>query len=533
MVKTTRRGAIKLAGGAVAATAGSYAFRPVITRPGPQLHDATEPMAREALEAELMGLMEIEAAERAEESLVEFARQAWPIIEPKSPFEQTWHIDAIAEHLQAVSIGELHRLLINVPYGTGKSLFVSVCWPVWDWIDNAARRFLTVSHREPLALRDALKSRRIMRSPWFRRNWGNRFHMRPDQDTKHRYENSQTGARVSSGLTRGGAMGERADIIICDDPHNIKQAAFSATQRLDTLETWDLEVETRLNRDDSGGIVIVMQRLHQNDLSGHVLDGEADWEHLMIPMEFEPERKCFTRIGWEDPRTHAGELMWPSRKSAQWVADERARLGGFGASGQLQQTPIPREGGIFQRSWFDIVKQAPVKAARCRFWDLASTKEAKGIDPDWTVGALAAATDDGVTYLEDVIRVRETPGEVEKIVRQTAVNDGKLVRIRMEQEPGASGKIVIDHYARHVLPGFTFKGVPSGASKQARAEPMSAAAEAGNFKLVRGGWVMPWLAEAEVFPSGDSHDDQVDAASGAFNDLWGMGERKVLRYKIY
>lgn len=174
-------------------------------------------------------------------------------------------------------------------------------------------------------------------------------------------------------------------------------------------------------------------------------------------------------------------------------------------------------GSKFQRQWFEVVDQAPAETRRVRYWDLAATEPKPGADPDWTAGALLTERD-GVFYVLDIKRARTNPAGVEALILQTAELDGKPVSIFMEQEPGASGVNAIDHYARRVLKGFTFRGVKTTGPKEVRANPVSAAAANGNVKLVRGPWINAFLDEAESFPGG-AHDDQVDAVSGAFERL--------------
>lgn len=171
----------------------------------------------------------------------------------------------------------------------------------------------------------------------------------------------------------------------------------------------------------------------------------------------------------------------------------------------------------FQRQWFEIVDAAPADARRVRFWDLAATEPKPGKDPDYTAGALVGEKS-GVYYILDIRRARATPAGVEALIKQTAELDGKAVDIYMEQEPGSAGVNTIDHYARTVLKGWTFRGVRSTGPKEVRANPVSSAAEAGNVKLVRGAWINDFLDEAESFPGG-AHDDQVDAVSGAIDKL--------------
>lgn len=176
-------------------------------------------------------------------------------------------------------------------------------------------------------------------------------------------------------------------------------------------------------------------------------------------------------------------------------------------------------GGLFERQWLGIVESAPPGGRACRYWDLAATAVKPGRDPDWTVGALVIVKD-GVWYIADIRRIRGTPQTVEALIAQTADLDGRQVAIRMEQEPGSSGVAVIDHYARRVLPGWDFKGDKKTGDKVNMARPVSAAAEQGNVKIVRGTWISAFLDEAEAFPQGP-HDDQIDAVSGAFRELGG------------
>jgi predicted phage terminase large subunit-like protein len=178
---------------------------------------------------------------------------------------------------------------------------------------------------------------------------------------------------------------------------------------------------------------------------------------------------------------------------------------------------VREPGGMFERAWFEIVDEAPANIPAVRYWDLAATERKEGTDPDWTVGARISFAS-GVTYVCDIRRVRAKPGDVERLIRQTAEADGKAVTIHMEQEPGSSGVNVIDHYRRNVLPEFAFYGDKVTGAKTERARPLSSAAQAGNVKLVRGSWIPTFLDEAEAFPNA-SHDDQVDAVSGGRSKL--------------
>jgi predicted phage terminase large subunit-like protein len=183
---------------------------------------------------------------------------------------------------------------------------------------------------------------------------------------------------------------------------------------------------------------------------------------------------------------------------------------------------------MFDRTSFVVVDQSEIpmvssSARAVRFWDLAATEpNSNNPDPDWTVGTLMLF-DKGIAYILDVKRARVKGEKVEQLVQQTANEDGPSVAIRMEQEPGSSGKALIDQYARYVVPGRDFTGIRSTGDKVTRARPFAAAAANGNIRLLRSAWLTEWLDEMSAFPEAANHDDQVDSATGAFGYLTGLG----------
>jgi predicted phage terminase large subunit-like protein len=185
-------------------------------------------------------------------------------------------------------------------------------------------------------------------------------------------------------------------------------------------------------------------------------------------------------------------------------------------------------GTLFDRTDFPIIDGSDVpeitsQARAVRYWDLAATEPHSGnTDPDWTVGTLMLF-DQGISYIMDVRKVRAKSDKVETLISQTAQEDGKTVAIRMEQEPGSSGKALIDQYARYVVPGWDLQGIRSSGDKETRARPFAAAVANGNVRLVRGKWITDWLDEISSFPEACNHDDQVDSAVGAFTFLTGLG----------
>src|SRR5215470_14376711 len=286
--------------------------------------------------------------ERAARGFREFVRQAWVIVEPSTAFVPGWHIDAIIDHLEAVTRGQIRNLLINVPPRHMKSLLVSVFWPAWEWIRCPERRWLYSSYGAQLSIRDSVKCRRLIESPWYQRYWCERFRLTTDQNTKTRFDNDRSGYRIATSVG-GAATGEGGDRIVCDDPHNVQEAE-SDSVRKGTLDWWDIVMSTRVNDPKTAAKVVVMQRCHQQDLSGHLLE-QGGWEHLCLPAEYEGPQ-CTTSIGWTDPRTEHGELLWPERFGPQEIESLKRSLGSYAAAGQLQQRPSPAGGGIFKRYWF-------------------------------------------------------------------------------------------------------------------------------------------------------------------------------------
>ena len=230
-----------------------------------------------------------------------------------------------------------------------KSLAVSVFWPVWEWIRHPHRRWLYASYAMSLSVRDSLKCRRLIESNWFQSMWGDRFALASDQNAKHRFENDKTGCRIATSVG-GSATGEGGDRVVVDDPHNVRHRESDAIRRA-TLEWWDQTMSTRLNDPRTGAKVIVMQRIHEKDLSGHVLE-QRGYEHLCLPAEFEPTRNCETRLGRPDIRKCEGELLWPDRIGRSQISDFKFRLGPSGYAGQFQQRPAPAGGARFRAEWF-------------------------------------------------------------------------------------------------------------------------------------------------------------------------------------
>jgi predicted phage terminase large subunit-like protein len=285
-----------------------------------------------------------------ERSLMQFIREAWHIVEPGNPYIHGWHADAITAHLEAVGDGEITRLLINVPPGFSKSLFTSVFFPAWIWTRNPAARFLCTAHAQTLAVRDSTKMRRLVQSEWYKKRWPNVV-LTGDVNAKTKFETTATGFREA--LAFESMTGSRGDFVILDDPHSV-DSALSDVQRETTITTFLEALPTRLNNPASSAIVVIMQRLHESDVSGVILEKGLPYVHLMLPMEFDPNRRCVTEIGFEDPRQDEGELLFPERFPESVVERDKQVLGPYAYAGQFQQQPSPRGGGIIKREYFQL-----------------------------------------------------------------------------------------------------------------------------------------------------------------------------------
>lgn len=448
--------------------------------------------------------------EYCKRSLANFAKEAWHVLEPSTPLKWGWALDAICQHLEAVSSGQITSLLMNVPPGMMKSLLTGVIWPAWEWgpLGRPDLRYLGTSHKQDLAIRDNTKCRRLIQSEWFQKRWP--IALMGDQNAKTKFENDATGFREAMAFTS--MTGSRGDRVILDDPLSADDANSEAAL-LAAETTFTESLPTRMNNELSAKVVI-MQRLHTRDTSGLILAKKLDYVHLMLPMEYESERKCSTSIGFIDPRGVDGELIFPERFGKKQVDDLKTTMGSYAVAGQFQQRPAPRDGGMFKRSWFKVVGAIPAGTTFYRGWDLAaSTGQASA----YTAGVKIGKSPDGRFVIAHVARDRLSPAGVEALIVNTASQDGRECKGSIPQDPGQAGKAQAQ-YLIGKLAGYTYRATPESGDKATRAEPLAAQAEAGNVDILIGDWNEAFLVEAETFPN-SSFKDQIDAASRAFNEL--------------
>lgn len=518
-----------------------------------------------------------ELALACQSSLSTFVRQAWCIVEPQTPFVSGWHIDTICEHLEAVTAGQLPRLAINQPPRTMKSLTVNVFWPAWEWLTSPWIRWLMATYAADLALRDSTKCRDVIQSRGgveeggllarigyrgLLRLLGQSWELTGDQNAKQRYNNTATGFRLATSR-KGMGTGEGGDRIVIDDPISAEQSR-SKTERDAVNAWWDGTMTTRFNNQRATAVV-VMQRLHENDLTGHLLAKESGWHHLCLPARYEPshpfvypdrvklpERRYPVQnrdggVGEEivpggrelpgDPRIREGELLEPVRLSDAELDRLAKELGSYGFAGQAQQRPAPAEGGMFKRWWWKRwtpESLPPFWERVVTSWDMDFGSTVEGTS--YVVGQVWGI-DGADFYLLAQIRLRMTFTESLRAVRAMAdfmpSATAKLV------EKKANGAAVVDMLTRQI-PGM-IEIEPEG-GKEVRAAALEPIVEAGNVFLPRADYIPcpgdyeptateDFIDEYAVFPNGSS-DDQVDAGSQMVN--WILGKRvdvNVITYK--
>lgn len=422
-----------------------------------------------------------------------------------------------------------------------KSLIVSVFWPAWVWLERPEWRGLFSAYAGDLALRDSVRCRSILEHPWYRSTFQPQWELSGDQNAKSYFENTRKGFRLS--LSVGGkATGFRGDALVVDDPLNAKEQ-HSEAAREEVKFWWDQVMSSRLNDMRVGAKVVIMQRLHEDDLSGHVL-AKGGYEHLCLPTEFEPARRSTTSIGFADPRQLPGELLFPEMFPAPVVDGIKKDLGGAGFAGQHQQRPNPAGGGLFQRHqwryWQPVGASLPPVVIRNLDGTLTQIEPVEipefldGMAQSWDCAFKGNESADFVAgqvwgrrgashFLFDQVHERLTFTATQKAIRDLSARwpDALLKLV----EDKANGTAVMDSL-RQEVPGLV--PVEPQGGKYARASAVHPLVEAGNVFVPHPSlapWVDGFLVECESFPRG-AHDDQVDAMTQYLN--WSREQRVPL-----
>lgn len=464
----------------------------------------------------------IDAIERelCRKSFAHFVQRAWPHIIPDR-LQWNWHMDAMAEHLQALANGEIpsHRLLINVPPGASKSTMVGVMYPAWLWGPHGQphHRYIGAAHEQGLAVRDNRFMRELVNSEWYQRLWP--LTLKGDQNEKLYFENEARGFRQACAVAS--MTGRRGHTIGLDDPLS-PEKAHSDAEREKAIRVLSETIPTRLNDPATSAIVIVMQRLHERDPSGYVLSEALGYEHLCIPMEFEPDRARTTCIGWRDPRTQGGELMFPDRFPPEVVERDKKALGSYAWAGQMQQRPSPAGGGIFRDEWWRYADVAPPISHRVIYVDTAQkTKQ----ENDYTVFQCWGKAREGQVVMLDMVRGKfEAPELLERgrafwNKHKAEMGLGSLREMKVEDKVSGTG--LIQTLRREGIPVTPIK---RDTDKLTRAYDAAPYVESGNVILMRKcPHLSDFLAEASAFPNG-AHDDTLDPMMDAVTDLQSSGE---------
>jgi predicted phage terminase large subunit-like protein len=503
--------------------------------------------------------------------LIAFVRYFWHILEPGTKFVDGWPIWAICEHLEAVTRGDITRLLINVPPGFMKSMLVDVFWPAWEWgpMNRPHYRYVAFSYSAAITERDNGYFRNLVESDDYRVLYGDR--LRSANKTVIRVVNNRTGYKYASSVG-GVGTGWRGDRIIIDDPHNVKDSE-SEVVRSETVRWFRESVSSRFNDLDAGALVIIMQRVHEDDVSGVILSEGFEYVHLRIQMEYESEFAMpATAIGWDDPRDEDGILAWPERFSAKAVSRLKHELGPYGYAGQYQQAPVPRGGGIFQREWWQLWESPDNKFPSCDYiiasLDGAFTEDEENDPSALTIWGVFTNDQrrrriillnawrkhlkfagprvnrlhkpmviDGQTYMPDFVTPDMHPNIVKQrnaLYRRRCMKEWGLIehvadscrRFNVDLlliEAKASGISAAQELQnRHGLEGWGIQLMPVKGDKVARAYAAVPTFSQLMIYAPDREWAEMVIDEMAVFPRG-KHDDLTDSTTQAINYLRSIG----------
>lgn len=462
-------------------------------------------------------------------SLADFVEMAWSYVEPSSRFYSNWHITAMCDHMQAIEEERLGYLIINVPPGMSKSILTGVFWPAWAWIRDPGLRFGYWSFDADLTLKKGRDTLELVQSDWYQERWGDIVKLADKDPAAGNFYTTMGGRRFASSIG-GKSTGNHFHRQVVDDP--IKPQTLSKATLDEAKKFMDTALPSRWARGDRHlGRVIVMQRLHEEDTTGlELLKG--GYEHLMLPNEYEPHRACTTSIGFKDPRTVEGELLSPKFFSREALAQMNLSLRDRAA--QMQQSPVPAGGNIFQESWFRTWVPAEAKEPKhlstrtpprlwvrlpkldmmWQSWDFAF----KDTDTsDFVVGQVWGRAK-GQFFLLYQVRGRMGFTDSVKAVKRVTTMFPKA-RAKLVEDK-ANGSAVIDTLKQRIIGLIAVN--PEG-GKEARANAVSPMHEAGNVfypdSTVSGfEWVDQHESEMTSFPF-SKNDDTVDAESQAL--LWG------------
>ena len=411
------------------------------------------------------------------------------------------HHKQICEALMRVYRGECKRLIINVAPRYSKTELAVVNFMAWALGKVPDAEFIHTSYSGRLAANNAWQTRELVQHPAYQQIFPEVV-LRTDSSAKDEWRTTAGGCVYAVGaggtITGYGAGKHRQGFggaIIIDDPHKADEAR-SDVIRQGVLDWFQNTLESRCNSPDTP-IILIMQRLHEKDLAGWLIEGGngEEWELVKIAT-LSPD----------------GSALWPEKHSAEKLQQMKTAKP-YTFAGQYQQEPSPPEGNIFRPDAIQILDAVPVGTRFVRAWDFASTQDGG----DWTVGGKMGLLNDGRYVIADIARLQGGPHEVEAALVNTGKRDGLSVKVRIPQDPGQAGKSQVAYFIRQ-LSGHSVAAYPVTGDKITRAEPFAAQCNVGNVLMLRAPWNDAMIAEMRVFPNG-AHDDQVDALSDAFAEL--------------
>jgi len=471
---------------------------------------------------------------QASSSLYFFVRYFWDCYS-SDKFVDNWHLKKLSEELEIVArrVSEgkpkLYDLIINVPPGTTKTGLVSIFFPIWCWVNWPWMRFITTSHSDFLSRESAEYSRDIIRHDKFRYMFPE-IDIRGDKDVKSNFrivyfkddKPHQGGGRVSTSV---GAriIGFHAHIIIPDDIIDPRGVLSEATMK--TANNYlDQTLSTRKVDKKVTATIMIMQRLHQNDPTGHLLaKKKKKIKHICLPGEIKNYYKFLKPQEWDKYYSDDG-LFDINRLDWDTLEDLEMDLGQYGYSGQIGQNPVPAGGGMFKVDHIQVLNRAPHyldQEMLVRYWDKAGSKDSGA----YTVGVKMCKLKSGVFVVLDVKRGQWASNEREAIIKECAIADGDQCMVFVEQEPGSGGKESAEATIRNLAGYNVYADRPTG-DKVSRADPLSVQVNNGNVQIIAAEWNYAYIEELRNFPLGH-YKDQVDASSGSFAHLSGRKMAKV------
>lgn len=455
-------------------------------------------------------------------SYYQFYKDAFQVLHPGVQYSDNWHAKLICDKLQkeAERIRDYKQrekdLIINVPFRSSKSLLATVIWPVWCWTVHKIMKFITTSYSADLSLEHATLSRNLIDSLWFKDLYGSDFLLKEDEKAKGFYKNRHSGSRRSVSIG-GQITGSGADVIIVDDPQNPKLAS-SEVERKNTISYYDHTLYSRLNDPEVGMRIVIMQRLHEQDLTGHLLENHKDeYEHICLPAEItENTLNIVSPVNAMD--MYIDNLFWPTRFNRTVLRSFFKALGSTQYAGQLQQLPAAEEGNMIKKKWFEIVEPKniirDIMLSPIMFYaDTAETEKTQG-DP---TGICACFKKDNVVYFVDIRDMKKEFYELTKYLpaycKEHKYTNNSMIKI----EPKSNGKAIVSQLKATTMLNVVELKAPDK-DKITRLASISPLIESGRVKLINGLWNEKFLNQICTFPN-STHDDMVDCFTHAVTDL--------------